>query len=248
MHRARTLLAFTMLIAVAACTKNPITGKDQFLLLPEQQLSAQGQQACQQILSEQGESGNSSLTARVRQVGSRVVAASHDPGRAWEFHVINDETPNAFALPGGCVGVHTGLFNVVENDAQLAAVLGHELAHVTVQHHNERLSRQVAVETGLAVAGSMVSPETTQIMAQAATLGLVLPFSRSQEAEADEVGLMYMARAGYDPRAAIDVWQNFAAVGGGTVDFLSTHPSPGNRIERLQQLMPQAIQVYEASR
>src|SRR5690606_36813873 len=105
-----------------------------------------------------------------------------------------------------------------------------------------------AVETGLSVAGSMVSPETTQLMAQAATLGLILPFSRSQETEADEVGLMYMARAGYDPRAAIDVWRNFAALGGSTVDFLSTHPSPGNRIERLQKLMPEALKVYEASR
>jgi predicted Zn-dependent protease len=242
------LLGFAMLIAVAACSKNPITGKDQLLLLPEQQLSAQGQQACQEILSKQGVSGNSALTARVRDVGARVVAASHAPDANWQFYVINDETPNAFALPGGCVGVHSGLFNVVQNDAQLAAVLGHELAHVTVLHHNERLSRQVAVETGIALAGSAVSPEMTQIMAQAATLGLILPFSRSQESEADEVGLMYMARAGYDPRAAVDVWQNFAALGGGTADFMSTHPSPGNRIERLQQLMPQAMEVYEANR
>lgn len=247
MPRASLLFVFGVL-AVVACTKAPITGRDQLILLPEGQVSQMGIQAYQQILSEQGVSSNAALTARIREIGARVAAASDAPDINWQFNLINDETPNAFALPGGLVGVHTGIFQVVENDAQLAAVIGHELAHVIARHHNERLSQQTLMQAGLAAAGSAVSPETVQIIAAAATLGVVLPYSRDQESEADHIGLIYMARAGYDPRAAVEVWQNFARLGGGTPEFLATHPSPGNRIERLQALMPQAMEIYEAGR
>src|SRR3546814_388986 len=145
-------------------------------------------------------------------VGQRIVRASGQTGLDWQFNVIKDETPNAFALPGGFVGVHTGLFKVVENEAQLAAVIAHEVGHVTAHHPAERMSRQTLVQAGLTALGGASQP-TAQIAAAAATLGIILPFSRTQEAEADAIGLQYMAKAGYDPHAAVDVWKNFEAQG-----------------------------------
>src|SRR5690606_6304058 len=130
--------------------------------------------------------------------------------------------PNAFALPGGRIGVYSGLFKVAQDDAQLAAVVGHEIGHVLANHVAERLSRQAVLETGLGVFSGTGVGEYAGLLAQAATLGVVLPFSRQQEAEADEIGLMLMARAGYDPRAAIQLWKNFETVGGQRpLEFLS---------------------------
>ena len=131
--------------------------------------------------------------------------------------------------------------------AELAAVVGHEIAHVIARHPAERMSREALVGTGAAVLGA-ATPELANMAAAAATLGLVLPFSREQEAEADAIGLQYMARAGYDPRAAVQVWRNFAALGDSGPSFLSTHPSPGDRIANLQSQMPAAMKIYEANR
>lgn len=233
------------LALVGACTEAPITGREQLILTSEADAAQMGKAAFEEIIRESGVSSDQALQQKVSQVGSRIaeaVGAKSD----WQFTVIENSTPNAFALPGGKVGVHTGLFTVVENDDQLAAVIAHEIAHVTAQHSAERMSRDVLTQVGLSLLGAVSSsPALPQIMAQAATLGIQLPFSRAQEAEADEIGLHYMARAGYDPRAAIAVWQNFSAAGGERPpEFLSTHPSPGNRIERLQALMPEVLPTY----
>lgn len=250
-HRLfRRLAAATALsIAVAACAQAPITDRQQFILVSNDQANELGADAYQQILAQSKVSRDPQLNTVVERVGRRIAAAADDPGFDWEFTVIQDPNPNAFALPGGKVGVHTGLFKVVENEAQLAAVMAHEIGHAVARHSAERMSRQIAVEGGLAVAGA-ASPgiaQYGQVLQQAATLGLVLPFSREQEAEADEIGLVYMARAGYDPRASIDLWQNFASYGGSRPpEFLSTHPSPGNRIERLKRAMPRALAIYQA--
>jgi predicted Zn-dependent protease len=181
----------------------------------------------------------------VQRVGSRIAAVSDAPNLDWRFTVINNDTPNASALPGGQVIVHTGLFDVVETEDELAAILGHEVGHAVAHHGAERMSQQALVETGLQVLAGSTSPELAQLMAGAATLGVVLPFSRDQEAEADHIGLIYMARAGYDPRAAVTVWQKFEAMGNETMEFLSTHPAPGNRIAELNRLMPEAMAIYQ---
>jgi predicted Zn-dependent protease len=166
----------------------------------------------------------------------------------WEVSRVSDDTPSAFALPCGSVDVNTGLFQVVKTEDQLAAVMGHEIAHVVARHPEERISREALVGTGAAVLGA-AAPDLAGLASSAATLGLILPFSREQESEADVIGLQYMARAGYNPRAAVQVWQNFAAASSGEPPaFLSTHPSHGDRIARLQEQMPEAMTIYEAHR
>ena len=171
--------------------------------------------------------------------------------RSCEVRVIEDDTPNAFALPGCKIGVHTGLFEVVENDAQLAAVLGHEMAHVTVRHAEERMSRDVLLNAVLQLGGAVTGADANmvQLAATAATLGIVLPFTREQESEADAVGLRYMARAAYDPNEAVQVWKNFERRGDNRgPQFLSTHPSPGNRIAELEKLIPDVMDTYREAR
>jgi predicted Zn-dependent protease len=244
--RAAAVAAVALSTAlVGACTEAPVTGRQQLILTSEAEAAQMGQQAYREILGQAGVSQDQALQARVDRVGERIADAVGGE-TDWEFTVIDDDTANAFALPGGKVGVHTGLFQVVESDDQLAAVLAHEIAHVTAQHASERMSREVLTQTGLGLLGAATESQALpQILAQAATLGIQLPFSRSQEAEADEIGLHYMAKAGYDPRAAVEVWQNFAKLGGERPpEFLSTHPSPGNRITRLQNLIPKVLPVY----
>jgi beta-barrel assembly-enhancing protease len=162
-------------------------------------------------------------------------------------YVVHTPQFNAMMAPNGMMQVWTGLLLRARNEAQLAAVLGHEVGHVVAHHPAERISRQMMVETGLGVVGG-VTPELVDIASSAATLGLVLPFSREQEAEADAIGLQYMARAGYDPRQAVQLWKNFEALGSsGTPEFMSTHPAPGNRIAELEAQMPEAMKLYQAS-
>jgi predicted Zn-dependent protease len=239
------LLAATV---VAACATAPVTGRQQFIAVSEPQAAQLGAEAYQQILGAKQVIQGTAESRMVEEVG-HAVAATVDSPYDWEFALLRDESPNAFALPGGKVGVHTGLFKVVNNQNELAAVMAHEIAHVTARHSAERMTREMAIEVGLMGIGAATNPAAADLLAQAATLGIVLPFSRTQELEADEIGLIYMATAGYDPRAAIEVWQNFEALNGGRPpEFLSTHPSPPNRIERLQALMPRALEIYQQNR
>jgi predicted Zn-dependent protease len=234
-------------VLLAACATAPETGRPQLLILPESQDLELGLSAWRQVLAEKKVSRDPDLNRRVREVGRRIAAVSPHPEWDWEFVVFEDEDPNAFALPGGKVGVHTGLFRVAKNDAQLAAVLGHEVAHAVARHGVERMSRELLIGLGVAGLGAAVGDDRVALAAGVgATLLISLPFSREQEAEADEIGLLYMARAGYDPREAIRLWQNFEALGVGTrIEFLSTHPSHGSRIERLERVMPRALAEYE---
>lgn len=235
-------------IAVAACTNAPVTGRRQLILLPEAQAEQMGVEAYRQIKSEKGVSTDPRYTGPVNEIGRRIADVSGQSGLPWEFTVFQDDEPNAFALPGGKVGVNTGLFKVAKTDAQLAAVMAHEVGHAIAKHSAERVSRQALVQFGQQALGAQF-PAMTDLFAQAATLGLILPFTRDQEAEADQIGLMLMARAGYDPRAAVELWRNFEAAGGSRPpEFLSTHPAPGSRIRNLQAAMPKALAEYEHSR
>jgi len=246
----RRVGAVAVALLLASCESAPVTGRNQLILLPESQDAALGLDAWQQIKQEQPVSNNRQLQQRVERVGRRIAEASGEPGWDWQFTVFQNDEPNAFALPGGKVGVNTGLFKVVENDAQLAAVMGHEVAHAIARHGAERMSQGMLTQLGAAAVGMGTgSGQIAQIAAQAATLGIILPYSRTQESEADEIGLIYMARAGYDPRAAVELWRNFEALGGARPpEFLSTHPAEGSRIERLQELMPGALEVYRENR
>jgi metalloendopeptidase OMA1, mitochondrial len=241
---AASLLAAAMLLA--ACETAPVTGRKQLIVLPESQAIELGEQAYQQILSESTTIRSGPYARRVETIGRRIVAVSGQPDLPWEFTVIDDATPNAFALPGGKVGVHSGMVQLVDNDDQLAAVMAHEVAHAVARHSAERMSQQLLVEGGLQGLGMVTNnADYVRLAASAAQLGIVLPYSREQESEADRIGLMYMARAGYDPRAAVELWQIMQRAGGGAPpEFLSTHPSSGTRIERLQEWMPEALAVY----
>ena len=171
--------------------------------------------------------------------------------------MFQDDSPNAFALPGGKVGVNTGMFKVAKNQDQLAAVIGHEIGHVYARHTNERVSRQAATSTGLAVLGAVAGARygqsgadlVTQGGGAAAQLGLLLPFSRIQETESDQIGQRLMAQAGFDPAQAAELWRNMLAAGGGrSPQWLSTHPDPQNRIRALEAHAPALEPVYRDAR
>jgi predicted Zn-dependent protease len=177
------------------------------------------------------------------------------PNARWEFVLFDDSTPNAFALPGGKVGVNSGIFKVAHNDAQLAAVLGHELGHVVAGHSGERMSTGLLGAAGVAVLGAALGGDNTRernvaTSAAGAAVGLgMLRFSRGQELEADKLGAIYMARGGYDPRQSIELWKNFAEHGrrqgaNRMPSFLSTHPLDSTRIANLEAFMPQALSEY----
>jgi predicted Zn-dependent protease len=236
-------------LALAACQSAPVTGRSQLILLPESQDAGMGLQAYQQIKQQERVSRDPELNRRVQEIGRRIAAVSGQPDWDWQFTVFENDEPNAFALPGGKVGVYTGLFKVARNDDQLATVLAHEIGHAIARHGAERMSQGLLAQLGgVAVGAATGSQAYVQAYTQLATLGVILPYSRTQESEADEIGLMMMAEAGYDPREAVKLWQNFEALGGERPpEFLSTHPAEGTRIERLQALMPKALEIYQRS-
>ena len=243
-------LVLAATLTLAACQNAPVTGRQQFIVVSDSEASDLGAQAFREILADSTISKDPQMNAMVQRVGQRIAASSGISGNNWEFVVIEDPEPNAFALPGGKVAVHTGMFKVAKTEAQLAAVMGHEVAHATARHSAERISQQMMLEYGLQAAGatSEYAAQNIELLAQAATLGVILPFSRDQEAEADEIGLIYMARAGYDPRAAVELWRNMESfTGPGGPEFLSTHPATGNRIAELNAAMPRALAIYDAN-
>lgn len=250
----KALIAGILLLA-AACATTPYTNRSQFILLDSSQEVALGADAYQQVLKQEPIVRDAATIAAVREVGERIARVANRPDYKWEFTVIDDpKQANAFALPGGKVAVYTGLFPIARDSAGLAAVLGHEVAHAIARHGAERMSQNVLVElagTGLAVGIGSYSPATQGAIMGAfglgAQYGVVLPFGRSQESEADHIGLILMAKAGYDPEAALQLWQRFEAVGGGNPpEFLSTHPGYGTRQTDIRKWLPEARQ-YLAS-
>lgn len=245
-------------VVVGACATSP-TGRRQLQLFAPDEMAQMGDAAYQEIQKQTPTAESAADREYVNCVLehlSRVVPKPVDGGE-WQLTVFEEpDSINAFALPGGNVGVYTGLLKVTENQSQLAAVVGHELAHVQANHGNARLSTQYATQAGLgllaALAGAGADGEKQQIMSLlgvGATVGVILPFSRSQESEADVIGLRYMAEAGFDPRESIALWRNMmAAGGGGAPEFLSTHPAGETRIETLERNMPEAMGLYEQAR
>lgn len=242
----------------AACETVPITGRSQLMLLSERQETRMGLQAYQEILKKSKLSRDPELSNRVTRVGTRIARATGRTDYRWEFAVIEDDKQvNAFALPGGKVAVYTGMLAVSQTEAGLATVIGHEVAHAIARHGGERVSQGLLVQVGLAAAQTAMAsgdPRTvkrvTTLLGAGAAIGVILPFSRQQESEADRLGLVYMAKAGYDPREAIPFWRRMENASQGRPrppEFLSTHPSRGARVRQIQRWLPEALQYYRAA-
>jgi predicted Zn-dependent protease len=237
----------TAFLFLVGCATAPYTGRSQLMLVPESNEIGSGEQAYRYIMRDSVLSDNAEALRIVRRVGERIARAANKPEYSWEFRVINDpDNVNAFCVPGGKVAVYTGIFSIAKDEAGLAVILGHEVAHALLRHAGERMSQSQLLGTGLALAGaSGVNPQILQALGLGASFGVVLPFSRSQESEADHVGLILMAKAGYDPRVALELWSRMARKEkSAPADFLSTHPGPEARIQQLEAWMPEALQHY----
>lgn len=249
----RALLAM-LASGCAACASAPYTGRHQIMLLPEGAELEMGLTAYREVLSKGHVSRDAAVNAQVTRVGERIAAATGRTDYQWEFKVLEDKQANAFCLPGGKVAVYTGILPITRDDAGLAAVLGHEVSHAVARHGAERVSQGLLVQTGLAatqVALARNDPRIVQsvtaLLGAGTAVGLLLPWSRAQESEADHLGLIYMAKAGYPPSAARDLWLRMEAAAKGQQrppEFLSTHPSPETRIRQIEAWIPEALQYY----
>ncbi|MFT4548893.1 MAG: putative Zn-dependent protease [Verrucomicrobiales bacterium] len=245
--------------ALSSCSTVEDTGRKQVSFIPAAKQKEMGLSEFQKYKQQKKISRDPNYNGQLQRVAARLTKVITMAGAEWEFVVFEDDTPNAFALPGGKVGVHTGLFQITQNEASLAAVVGHEIGHVKAGHSGERMSQQILAGVGTAAAGvilnrneEMSRGRKTAILAGVGVgaTGAVLKFSRTQELEADELGALYMARAGYDPRESIGLWERFSKFkgGGGAPQFMSTHPSDSTRIARLEAYMPQVVPIYEQNR
>ncbi|TMA33569.1 MAG: M48 family metallopeptidase [Deltaproteobacteria bacterium] len=259
MNTARTVW-IGALIAIAGCATSPL-GRSQFMFVGDAEMDKMGVEAFESLKSKGKISGDPQANAYVSCVANAITSVldpKEIPGGPgpWEVRVFQDDTANAFALPGRKIGVHTGLLPVTKNQDQLATVLGHEIGHVIARHGAERVSDQYATELAAGGAGMLLGavsdPSSPTHAGLMAALGVgaqvsVLKFSRVQESEADRLGLDLMARAGFDPRESVPLWQNMAAASQGNrpIEFLSTHPAPETRIQDLQRRIPQDLPTAE---
>lgn len=252
MPEFRFIRTVLLVALVTACSTSP-TGRNQLLLMPPDQMRQMGATAYQQIKEKQTLSKDGQARHYVECV-TAALTAEVDGGQ-WEVNLFQDSSANAFALPGGKIGVNEGLLKVAETPDQLAAVIGHEIGHVLSQHSNERMSIQFATQTGsqlLYAAAGEPTPEKQLLFAALGVgtqLGLQLPFSRKHESESDLIGLELMAKAGFDPRESVALWQNMASNSAGAPpEWLSTHPAHDTRIKDLKNALPEALPLYKKAR
>jgi len=251
---------------LSACATVPVTGRNQLDLVPESQLIAMSAQEYRQFLKKHRKCTDPAKVNMVRRVGNRIRMAVERfmaetgqqqrlRGFHWEFNLVCGKEINAWCMPGGKVVVYSGLLPVARDDTGLAVVLGHEIAHAVANHAGERLSQQLLLQMGGEALGAFAGsygPGTRNILYQlyglGANVGVLLPYSRTQEYEADHLGLIFMAMAGYDPRAALGFWQRMMQAARGKAkppEFLSTHPSDQARLQRIRSLLPQAMSYYQ---
>ena len=249
----KLLLTGTCALLIAACAQSP-TGRRQIMLFNDAELGKMGAQTFETMKAETPISKDARVNNYVKCVTNSLLLVTDSDMRNqnWEIVVFESDQVNAFALPGGKIGVYTGLLKVAENQDQLAAVIGHEIGHVIAGHSNERLSTNQALQTVLALGdagmkayGVKYQQELMTAFGLGAQYGVALPFSRAHESESDIIGLDLMAKAGFEPRQAVNLWQNMAAAGsGGTPEFMSTHPLPETRIKDLRAKMPEAMKTF----
>lgn len=265
MFLRRLLPALTAAVLLAACAKVPVTGRRQLSLVPQTDMVALGAQGYRQVLTESKLSHDPRETSMVKEVGRRIAVATEvflsENGMEnqlkhyrWEFNLIDDDkTINAFCMPGGKIAVYSGILPIAQDEEGLAVVMGHEVAHAIANHGGERMSQLLLAQLGgMAISQAMKEkPEKTQQLAMmaygvGAQVGVLLPYSRQHESEADRIGLILMARAGYDPRAAIPFWQRMGELGGERPpEFLSTHPAPERRVQDIRNQLPEAMKYYQ---
>jgi predicted Zn-dependent protease len=257
-------LLFGVLLLICACATVPITERRSLQILPDSEMATLSLQQYSEVLKKSKLSSDTQKLQMVRRVGGRIARATEEFFResgmeeeiknyTWEFNLIEDDkTVNAWCMPGGKVAVYTGLLPVAADEAGLAVVLGHEIAHAIAKHGNERMSQGLLVQLGgmglAAALGSQPAAATNLFLTAygaGAQVGFLLPYSRVHESEADRIGLILMAKAGYDPRQAIPFWERMnAKAGSRPPEFLSTHPAPETRIENLKTLIPEAMRSY----
>jgi len=252
------LLGLAITVAASACaTTTSPTGRTQYVgAVSQAQLNQLGAQAFAQLKTEKPQTRDSRQSAYVRCVVDAVVRElpANWRGGGWDVAVFQDDEPNAFALPGGKVGVYTGIFKVARNQDQLAAVIAHEIGHVVSRHHDERITRQAGASGALQIVGALLGSRYGEGAANAAVqggsvlaqTGFLLPGSRAQESEADVVGQQLMAQAGFDPRQTVNLWQNMIAAGGSRPpQWLSTHPDPQSRLSELRNRAAGLLPAYQ---
>lgn len=254
--RAAAIVA-ACVVAATGCSTAPETGRRQMILLSSSQERALGAEAYGQQLSQSKVVSKGTDHDRIQEIGRRIANASKRrypeavQGFAWKFTLIDDPAVNAWMMPGGNSAVFTGLVRFAKSDDEIAVVLGHEAAHAIARHGAERISRGVAAQVVLGAASASGEFDPALVGATAAAYGALgeTAFSRGEESEADHIGLLIAAEAGYDPRSALDFWKRMGSTGGSKPpELLSTHPSDSTRAERLARLMPEALRVYRARR
>ena len=252
--KVRFALWASAALCSAACATSP-TGRKQLIVVPDQQMDAMGVQAFQELKQQEPVSKDPAANTYVRCVSQAILDASKQqlPGGNWEIVVFDSAQVNAFALPGGKIGVYTGMIAFAENAEQLAAVVGHEVGHVIARHGAERMSEALAATGALSALDMWKGGGESKNLVVAALglgfdLGVAKPHSRTQESESDSIGLLLMAKAGFNPQQAVVLWQQMARRGGAPPEFLSTHPSPDKRAAALQKQQPKAVPLYEEAK
>lgn len=249
------LFAITIALLLTACVTVPGTERSQLILISQQEEHTLGTREFNKLKTSVPISRDNEINQLVSKVGKNISRIAPLPGANWEFVAFDEpKTPNAFCLPGGKVGIYTGILPITKNEAGLAAVMGHEVAHAVARHGAERLSQAMLLQFGGLVLSQVLgdeNPASREMILGAygigSTLGVVLPHSRANELEADKLGMLYMAKAGYDPEEAILFWKRFKSFKGSkdkTPAFLSTHPLDDTRIAQLQKALPEAKQAY----
>jgi len=246
---------FVLLVGLSSCQTVEYTGRSQVNLISESQEKQLGTEAYEEILKKTPISKRSDWQAQLQRVGQRIAAAADKPDYQWEFKVLQGKEVNAFCLPGGKVAFWEGIMSVAQDDTGVAVIMGHEVAHALARHGAERMSQSMSAQligqiltAGVGMANPALAEDFAQFYGLGASVGVILPWGRAQESEADHIGLILMAKAGYDPSAAVGFWERMSKVqqGGKSPEFLSTHPSDETRINQIKQWLPEAQKYYKA--
>lgn len=256
--RRKYIFIYVLSCLLMSCGSVPLTGRKQLLLVSDSEVLSSSLTQYNDYIKTARKSTSSSQTAMVKRVGQKIAVATEEYLRqngmsneiknfSWEFNLVADKQVNAFCMPGGKIVVYEGLMELVSSDDELAVVIGHEVAHAVAKHSNERMSQQIAAQYGSQILSAALSEKSTMVKNVAGTVygigaqyGVMLPFSRTHELEADYMGLILMTIAGYNPEVAVNFWQKMSAQSGGSVpEFMSTHPSDIHRINEINKILPE---------